>query len=271
MAKKSPTVVGMDQERLIRQVVLDVAATQLGVGEQVNGPALNAERIRERITWTTKNGTWTVTWFRPNTHPMHVGDLHVPDFDFWINGHRMANLESKNWQVRWLLSLQGANEKIVSRVTGRPVELGNILVISELLCQHCAEEQVLELLRQYRFKVLLTHRQAEGPDDEVMYEIIRTKLEPILAYVFTLKEPRPDWALFSIATKPACLAILVLSMTPSSHIMTIMTHTTAIANGYSYALIGYGADQLYQLQWLQRGFVYGGAKRCSISELMITI
>jgi hypothetical protein len=216
--KRNPTEDGVEQERLIRQVILDVAATQLGVGDTVSIADQNLEKIRERTTWPTKHGMWTVNWYRPNTHPKHVGERHVPDFDFWVNGNRIANLESKNWKPnpKYPLSLDQAKQKIVSRVAGRPVALGNILVISELLCQDGVEQQILELLRQHKFKVVLTHRKTESPDDGAMYRIMRVKLEPILVYVFTLGDPKLDWALFSIAIKSDCLMILVLSMTPSA-------------------------------------------------------
>jgi hypothetical protein len=214
ITRRNPTKDGVEQESLIRQLILDVASTLLGVGDTVSVADQNPEKIRERTTWRRWDKVWSVNWYRPNTHPKMAGEDHVPDFDFWVNDRRLANLESKNWKPKWPLSLDQAKEKILSRVAGRPVELGNILVISELLCEAAVQQQIMDLLREYKFKVLLTHRKTESAYDQDMYWTLRNRLKPILVYIFTLSAPRPNWALFSIATKPACLVILVLSMTP---------------------------------------------------------
>lgn len=205
-----PIHVGLDQEALIKNIILDVAGTRLGTGDISDQYGLN---LRERMTWKIESRVWTVNWYRPNTHPIRVGESHVPDFDFWFDDRRLANLESKNWREDYRpLSLHHTKDKIISRVTGRPVELGNILVISELRCQQCDEQQILDLLRDHRFKVLLTHGQTMNPDDEERYRIIRNRLEPILTYIFNPEGPRPDWALFLIGPKSPLLTILVLSM-----------------------------------------------------------
>ena len=73
------------------------------------------------------------------------------------------------------------------------MELGNILVISQLVCEKKAEPQILDLLRQNRFKVLLTYRKTEGAEDHAMYLRLGALLQPILRYVFTLEEPKPEW------------------------------------------------------------------------------
>ena len=190
--RPDPTEEGRKQEALIRQVITDVAGSQLLVSTTEGLPKQNAERIRERTLWRGNGRAWTVNWYRPNTHPNTVGEMHVPDFDFWVDGRRLANLESKNWQPKWRLSLHQANEKIVSRVAGRPVELGNVLVISELLCEASVEQQILDLLREYKFKVLLTHRKTESAHDQDMYWILRNRLQSILVYIFSLPGPRPD-------------------------------------------------------------------------------
>lgn len=192
---RSPTEDGMDQEALIRRVIVDVASTHLGAGHTERAVSQNAERIRETTTWHTTNFTWSVSWYQPNTHPQHAGELHVPDFDFSVNGRRLANLESKNWKPKWPLSVDQAKNKIVSRVEGRPVELGNILVISELLCETSVQFQILNILAAHHFKVILTHRKTEGISDHAMYCTLRSKLHPILDYVFTLQEPKPDWTI----------------------------------------------------------------------------
>lgn len=211
---KSPTESGLDQERLIKNIILDVASTQLGRGDTTAD--IPDQKIRERMTWNADSRIWTVNWFRPNTHPNAVGEIHVPDFDFWVDDRRLANLESKNWQPKWALTLNQTKEKIVSRVESRPVELGNILVISELLCQKSDERQILDLLQQCQFKVLLTHRKTGSSHDEAMYRIIRSQLEPILVYIFSFRGPKPDWTLFLIARKWVSPSILVLSMTPTT-------------------------------------------------------
>jgi len=211
--RPSPYRIGHDQELVIKKIIVDVATSSIGECDNVHN---SNPDIRETIVWHKDYETWTVNWYRPNTHPKEVGEAHVPDFDFWVDDRRLANLESKNWEPKWSLSLSQAEEKIFSRVTGRPVELSNILVISKLLCQHGDEQRILNLLREYRFKVVLTGRKTENPNDQTMYELLRTKLEPILVYMFTLQGTKPNWTLLLITVKPALLTIVVLSMTQSA-------------------------------------------------------
>ena len=217
----NPYRIGHDQELLIKKIIVDVATSSIGECDNVHN---SNPHIRETMVWGNDHGTRMVNWYRPNTHPTRAREVHVPDFDFWVDDRRLANLESKNWEPKWSLSLSQAKEKIFSRVTGRPVELCNILVISKLLCQHGDELRILDLLREYKFKVLQTGRKTESPDDQVMYEIIRTKLEPILAYVFTLRGPKPYWTLLLITVKPTSFDVLVLSMTQSHTIHTMHSH-----------------------------------------------
>ncbi|MGA3109239.1 MAG: hypothetical protein ABSD99_07240 [Candidatus Bathyarchaeia archaeon] len=186
----SPTEIGLNQERLIKKVIADVGATQLGFGYTTSSPSQN---VRETKTWQTDYGPCTVNWYRPNTHPPAIGEVHTPDFDFWVNGQRLVNLESKNWQPgKYPLSLHQVEEKIISRVSGRPVLLGNVLVIGDLLCQEGDEQRILELLQQYRFRVILTGRQAVSPEDETSYSIIRARLEPLLVDLFMLRWTMPN-------------------------------------------------------------------------------
>jgi hypothetical protein len=244
--RPSPYRIGHDQELLIKKIIVDVATSSIGECDNAHN---SNPHIRETMVWRNDHGTRTVNWYRPNTHPQKVGEVHVPDFDFWANDRRLANLESKNWEPKWLFSLSQAEEKIFSRVTGRPVELGNVLIISKLICQQGDEQRILELLQQHRFKVLLTSRKTESPNDQAMYGIIRAKLEPILAYIFTLQGPKPDWTLLLINVKPALQTIVVLSMTHLHYYCITLTQsallrlTVLVLCITGLGLLWYGSDR----------------------------
>lgn len=178
---KSPSEVGFWQEIIIWNIIIDTATQRFGQGE------LNTSQkghVKQTIIWKNGSKLYTVNWYTPNTHPYKTGTISKPEFDICVNGTRRLNLESKNWKLDYKpLSLATTKSQIISRFQ-HIIADQNVVVISEWRTENGNTAQIEKLLNQWNVKVVLTHRQTTGVEDQETQNIIKTKLNPILDAVF---------------------------------------------------------------------------------------
>lgn len=171
---------GLWQEEIVWTVInefWDGLAVEYSV---VDEPTVD---VKHSVTWKGVSNTYTLRWFKPNTHPIYIGSISKPEFGLLVNGIQVANIESKNWHVKYKpMSYYDADKLIISRFR-HVVSKQSILIISELRLEDGDSQQIRNLLNDWHVKVILTHRKADGFHDKESYQMIKNQLEPMLTKI----------------------------------------------------------------------------------------
>lgn len=149
----TPYEVGLWQEKITWNVISGSIEDHLGSGRADFTTSAN---VKQTVSWGSSAYKLTLTWYKPNTHPITIGSTSKPEFNLSINGTPISNFESKNWRVDYKpLSYFQVDKQIISRF--RYVKAPrNILIISELRLEEAVSENILNLLGEWNVKLVLT-------------------------------------------------------------------------------------------------------------------
>jgi hypothetical protein len=175
---------GLWQERIIWNITKNVLEKDLG---HYGATYFRGGNVNQTLIWGQGSETYTLTWYRPNTHPIKPGIISKPEFGIAKDGVQVINIESKNWTPSYKpLSLYQVDKQIITRFSYVPAP-NNILVISELKVEPTVAEPVQRLLDDNNVRtIILTHRKATSSYDVESHDVINKTLPSKLKQILKL-------------------------------------------------------------------------------------